>query len=145
MPSNYSNLPIIDRFTSKGSGIYIQTSNDIKMQDFREYHVLVLNDVVKKQALLQESRKNEKGKSRTKIQSRLVQEYEEVGSPKLITMTLRIWGCLKLAVDVRLWEEKLGTMSLSNHIFRPKGIEFFFLASEDEDTLNFSQDRKRKH
>lgn len=53
MHSNYMNLPIIDRFTSKGSGIYIQTSNDIKMQDYKEYHILVLNDVAKKQTILQ--------------------------------------------------------------------------------------------
>lgn len=58
MPSNYMSLPIIDRFTSKGSGIYIKTSNDIEMQGYKEYHILVLNDVAKKQAILQESRKN---------------------------------------------------------------------------------------
>ena len=51
-------LPIIDRFTSKGSGIYIKTNNDIEMQGYKEYHILVLNDVAKKQAILQESRKN---------------------------------------------------------------------------------------
>ncbi len=58
MPSNYISLSIIDRFTSKGSGIYIKTNNDIEMQGYKEYHVLVLNDVAKKQAILQESRKN---------------------------------------------------------------------------------------
>jgi hypothetical protein len=122
MAANYSHSPVIDRFTSKGCGLYIQTSNDIQMQDFREYHVLVLNDVAKKQAILQESRKNDKAKSRTKIQSKLLHELEENGSPKLIMMTLRVWGCLKLAVEVRLWEEKLGTMSLSNQMLRSKGI-----------------------
>ncbi len=51
-------LPIINLFTSKASGIYIKTSNDIEMQGYKEYHILVLNDVAKKQAILQESRKN---------------------------------------------------------------------------------------
>ncbi len=63
----------------------------------------------------------------------------------MITMTLRVWGCFKMAVDVKLWEEKMGTINLSNHIFKAKGVEFFFLASEDQDTLTFSQDRKKKH
>ena len=50
-----------------------------------------------------------------------------------------------MVVDVKLWEEKIGTINLSNHIFKAKGVQFFFLASEDQDTLTFSQDRKKKH
>jgi hypothetical protein len=72
------------------------------MQEFREYHVLVLNDVAKKQAIMQESRKNDRGKSRTKIQSKLMQEREDSGSPKLIMITLRVLGYLKLSVEARL-------------------------------------------
>jgi hypothetical protein len=65
-------MPQIKRFTSSSNGIYLQISNDLPNQSFKEFNVLVLNDVKKKQMILGESRKNERSRSRIKAQSRYV-------------------------------------------------------------------------
>ena len=57
-PSLNSSLPVIKRFTSAANGLYLQVSNDIPNQSYREYNILILNDAKKKQQILGESRRN---------------------------------------------------------------------------------------
>jgi hypothetical protein len=59
----------------------------------------MLADVKKKQMLLGESRRNDKRNSRMKSQSRLAPESaDEIVGPKMINLTLRVWGCLKFSI-----------------------------------------------
>ena len=99
LPGVNSEIPFIKRFSSQSNGIYLKTSNDISLQAFKEYNVLVLVDVKKKQMLLGESRKNDRKQSRFKAQSRMVIEpIDDFSGPKMINLKLRVWGCLKYTI-----------------------------------------------
>ena len=63
---------MITKFASLSTGIYIKLSNDIPKQSYKEYNLLLLADVKKKQMFLGESRKNDRRQSRFKTQSRIV-------------------------------------------------------------------------
>ena len=39
-----TSLPVIKRFTSAANGLYLQVSNDIPNQSYKEYNILILND-----------------------------------------------------------------------------------------------------
>jgi ribosomal protein L44E len=99
LPGVNNELPLIKRFASQSNGIYLKISNDIALQTCKEYNVLLLIDVKKKQMLLGESRKNDRKQSRFKTQSRMVVEsIDDVSGPKMVNLKLRVWGCLKYTI-----------------------------------------------
>ena len=72
LSASNTSLPMITKFASLSTGIYIKLSNDIPKQSYKEYNLLLLADVKKKQMFLGESRKNDRRQSRFKTQSRIV-------------------------------------------------------------------------